>query len=119
MAKEVIVTTGIAYSVLAPGVKITGDIFSDSDIRLEGVLIGNLTCDGKVILGPQASLKGDVKCANAEISGILEGDIESREQLTLRENSRISGAVKTSILVIEPGASFNGACEMYKKEAEG
>ncbi|MDD4921531.1 MAG: polymer-forming cytoskeletal protein [Bacteroidales bacterium] len=112
MAKEVIVTTGIAYSILAPGTSITGNIYSEEDIRIEGFLEGDLTCRGKVILGPQAVLKGNVICVNAEIAGNLEGDIATSEQLSLREKAQIKGAIKTSNLVIEPGARFNGSCEM-------
>ena len=112
MAKEVIVTTGAVYSILAPGTRITGAINAEEDIRIEGFLEGDLTCKGKVILGPQAVLKGNVKCVNAEIAGILEGDIEANEQLSLRQKAQITGSIKTSTLVIEPGAGFNGTCEM-------
>jgi len=112
MAKEVVVTTGAVYSILAPGARITGNIFSEEDIRIEGFLEGDLVCKGKVILGVQATLKGNVKCVNAEVAGVIEGDIEANEQLSLRGKSQIKGAIKTSTLVIEPGAIFNGACEM-------
>lgn len=112
MAKEVVVTTGSVYSILAPGARIAGNIYSEEDIRIEGSLEGDLVCKGKVILGAQAILKGNVKCINAEVAGVIEGDIEANEQLSLRGKSQIKGAIKTSTLVIEPGAIFNGACEM-------
>lgn len=116
MAKEVITTTGAVYSILAPGTRIIGNIFSEEDIRIEGFLEGDLTCKGKVILGPQAVLKGNVKCVNAEIAGILEGDIETDELLSLRERAYIKGAIKTATLIIEPGAGFNGTCEMKHRD---
>jgi len=112
MAKEVVIAAGAVYSIIAPGARIFGNISSEEDIRIEGFLEGDLTCKGKVILGPQSMLKGNVKCVNAEISGIIEGDIEAGELLSLREKSQIKGSIKTSTLIIEPGASFNGTCEM-------
>ena len=112
MSKEVVVTTGAVYSILAQGTRIIGDIYSEEDIRIEGGLEGNLTSKGKAILGPSSVLKGDIKCVNAEISGSVEGDIEVNEQLSLRGNSCVRGAVKTSTLIIEPGSVFNGTCEM-------
>ena len=118
MAKEVVTTTGAVYSILAMGSRISGDIYSEEDIRIEGSLVGDLICKGKVILGPHAVLRGNVKCVNAELSGIIEGDIEANEQLSLRGKSQVRGAIKTSTLIIEPGARFNGACEMYSGEGD-
>lgn len=112
MAKEAIITSGMGYSVLASGARVTGNIYAEEDIRIEGLLEGNLLCKGKVILGMQAVLTGNVKCLNAEIAGKVEGDVEVVEQLSLRSRSFIAGAIKTSVLVIEPGAIFNGTCEM-------
>ena len=111
MAKEV-TTNGTVYSVLALGTRIKGTIYSDDDFRIDGFLEGDILCKGKVILGSQSVLTGTVKCSNAEISGILEGGIEARELLSLKGQSHVKGSIKTSTLIIEPGASFNGTCEM-------
>jgi len=116
MAKEVVTTTGAVYSILAMGARISGNIYSEEDIRIEGSLDGDLICKGKVIVGPHAVLRGNVKCVNAELSGIVEGDVEANEQLSLREKSQVRGAIKTSTLIIEPGARFNGTCEMSSGE---
>jgi len=112
MAKEIVSVIGAVYSILAPGARISGNVYSEEDIRIEGCLEGDLVCKGKVILAPQSILKGNVKCVNAEISGLIEGDIEANEQLSLRGTAQIKGSIKTSNLIIEPGAHFNGACEM-------
>jgi len=112
MAKEVTVTTGAVYSILAPGTKIIGDICSEADLRLDGLLEGNIVCGGKVILGPSSMLNGNIKCINAEISGMVEGDINSPEQLSLKGQAVVTGAIRTSTLIIEPGAVFNGTCQM-------
>jgi cytoskeletal protein CcmA (bactofilin family) len=112
MAKEIVTAAGAVYSIIAPGARITGSIYSEEDIRIEGFLDGDLICKGKVIIGPQSILKGNITCVNAEVSGIVEGDIEANEQLSLREKAQIKGSIKTATLIIEPGASFNGACEM-------
>lgn len=112
MAKEIVTAAGAVYSIIAPGARITGNVYSEEDIRIEGFLEGDLVCKGKVILGPQSILKGNVTCLNAEVSGIIEGDVDAAELLSLRERAQIKGAIKTSTLIIEPGASFNGTCEM-------
>jgi cytoskeletal protein CcmA (bactofilin family) len=115
MAKEVTVTTGAVYSILAPGTQINGDLYSEADIRLDGAIEGNIICEGKVILGQASSLNGDIKCSNAEISGMVTGRIDAPEMLSLKATSVITGSIRTSTLMIEPGASFNGSCEMVRE----
>jgi cytoskeletal protein CcmA (bactofilin family) len=115
MAKEVTTTTGAVYSVIAPGTRITGTIFSEEDFRIDGYLEGDIVCKGKVIIGPHSVLKGLVVCSNAEISGVLEGGIEAKELLSLKGQSQVKGYIKTSTLIIEPGAIFNGPCEMNRE----
>jgi len=113
MAKEVATTSGAVYSILAPGTRVIGNISSEDDIRIDGYLEGDVDCKGKVIIGPQSVLKGHVKCVNAEISGLLDGSILANEQLLLRGQSKVTGSIRTSTLIIEPGAVFNGSCEMF------
>lgn len=114
MAKEVSNAPVTVYSILAPGAKIKGDISSDTDLRLDGVMEGNIVSEGKVILGPASSLIGNITCSNAEISGTVKGNVLAPEQLSLKSQSRIDGSITTSTLIIESGATLNGTCEMFK-----
>jgi len=114
MAKEVSNAPITVYSILAPGAKIKGDISSDTDLRLDGLMEGNLISEGKVILGPSASLTGNITCSNAEISGHVKGNVIAPEQLSLKSQSRIDGSITTSTLIIESGAVLNGTCKMFQ-----
>lgn len=112
MTKEVSSAPVTVYSILAPGAKIKGDISSDTDLRLDGIMEGNIVSEGKVILGPASSIIGNITCSNAEISGKVKGNISAPEQLSLKSASHIDGAVTTSTLIIESGAILNGTCNM-------
>jgi len=112
MAKEISNAPVTVYSILAPGAKIKGDISSDTDLRLDGTMEGNIVSEGKVILGPSASLVGNITCSNAEISGTVKGNVIAPEQLSLKSQSRIDGSITTSTLIIESGATLNGTCKM-------
>jgi cytoskeletal protein CcmA (bactofilin family) len=112
MAKETTTSPVTVYSLLAVGTTLKGDIHSDSDLRLDGTMIGDIVSSGKVILGAAATLKGNIQCSNAEISGIVTGNIDAPEQLVLRGQSKIEGSIRTSILIVEAGSVFNGSCEM-------
>ena len=112
MAKEVVSNTGAMYNALTNGSKIVGEIFADSDFRIDGDVEGTITCNGKVVIGQKGYLKGSISCVNAEIIGTVEGDIVVTETLSLRGTAVIKGDVKTRILMVEPNAVFDGTCSM-------
>lgn len=111
MAKETI-PTGIGHNIIAQGTKIVGTITTNSDIRIDGELEGDLSCKGKIVVGQQGNIKGNVDCANAEIMGQVNGKMVVSGTLSLKSTSRIWGQIKTKILSIEPEAQFTGSCEM-------
>lgn len=111
MAKEV-VPTGIGHNIIAQGTKIVGTITTNSDIRIDGELEGDLICKGKIVVGQQGNIKGNVDCANAEIMGNVNGKMIVSGTLSLKSTSKIWGQIKTKILSIEPEAQFTGTCEM-------
>jgi len=112
MAKEIVTNTGAMYNALTNGSKIVGEIFADSDFRIDGDVEGTITCNGKVVIGQKGFLKGSITCVNAEIIGTVEGDITVSELLSLRSTANIKGNVKTQILLVEPNAVFEGSCSM-------
>jgi cytoskeletal protein CcmA (bactofilin family) len=112
MAREVTNNAGAMYNALTNGSKIVGKIFADSDFRIDGEVEGDISCNGKLIIGQNGVLKGTINCVNAEIIGIVNGNIIVTETLTLRSTAQIKGDVKTKILMVEPNAIFNGSCSM-------
>ena len=111
MGKEVI-PTGIGHNIIAQGTKIVGTITTNSDIRIDGELEGDLVCKGKIVIGQQGNIKGNVECANAEVMGNINGKMVVSGTLSLKATSKIWGQIKTKILSIEPEAQFTGSCEM-------
>ena len=110
MGKEV--STGIGHNIIAQGTKIVGSITTNSDIRIDGELEGDLICKGKIVVGQQGNIKGNVDCTNAEVMGNINGKIIVSGTLSLKATSKIWGQIKTKILSIEPEAQFTGSCEM-------
>ncbi len=104
--------TGTLYNALTSGSKVIGTIIADSDIRIDGVVEGELQCKGKVVVGKSGLIKGTIDCQNAEIHGKIDGKIQVSDSLSLRLTSKMDGEVHTKILIVEPGAVFNGTCAM-------
>lgn len=97
---------------IVEGTTIKGNILSNSDFRLDGELIGNFSCKGKIVIGPAGSVKGDILCKNADIEGHFEGKIQVSEILNVKSKASIHGEVICGKLSVEPGADFSASCQM-------
>lgn len=99
-------------NLIAKGTKITGDLLSDGDIRLDGELSGNLESKGRLVIGASGKLDGEIRCKSCEIAGAHKGKLFINELLSLKASSHVSGDIVTGKLSIEPGAYFVGTCTM-------
>jgi cytoskeletal protein CcmA (bactofilin family) len=111
MAK-IIETENNVINQIGVGTEITGDVSTNSDIRFDGVLTGNLKTKGKVVIGETGTVKGEIVCKNAVIEGKVEGKISVSELLTLKATCTFTGDIVSRRLAIEPGAKFSGNCSM-------
>ena len=104
-----------SVNLIGSGTKISGDINSAGDIRIDGSLTGNIITNGKFVLGQNGFVEGNITCATADLSGEVKGTLNVTELLALKQSSRINGDIVTNKLSIEPGAVFNGTCNMGAK----
>ncbi len=104
--------TSNSVNMIGAGTIINGDINSKSDIRIDGTLKGSIKTNGKVVLGKEGVVEGDVVCKNADISGLLKAKIAVSQLLSLKSTAKLNGDITTNQLSIEPGAAFTGSCSM-------
>lgn len=97
---------------LVQGTQIEGSVFAEKDIRIDGSMKGNLTCKGKVIIGPTGQIIGDIQCENAVIEGRFEGVMTVTDVLHIKETAKVEGDVYTQKLIVQPGSVFNVKCKM-------
>jgi len=97
---------------IVEGTIIEGQINSESNIRIDGFLKGTVNTKGRLVLGPDGKVEGDISCNNADIEGTLNGTINVKELLTLKSSAKLQGDISTNKLSIEPGAVFSGSCSM-------
>ena len=99
-------------NLIGNGTTIKGDIDSNGDIRIDGHLIGSLKANGKVVIGQTGVMEGDLNCKQAEISGVVKGNITTDELTALKSTSKVEVDLTTKQLLIEVGAQFTGKCVM-------
>ena len=101
-----------SINIIGNATNIVGDIISESDIRIDGNIKGTIQTKGRVVIGQSGIVIGNIICQNAEISGKVEGKINTTELLSLKSTSNITGEIYTGKLAIEPNAIFSGTCKM-------
>lgn len=105
-------STSNALNSLVKGTKVEGTVSSESDIRIDGIIVGTLICKAKVIIGPTGAVEGDVQCENAVIEGRFEGNLKVNQLLTVKDSAEVHGDVNTNKLLVQSGATFNVTCRM-------
>ncbi len=105
-------------NIIDKGTKIVGDIVSDGDFRIDGVLEGTLKTEGRVIIGKEGNIKGKIECNNADVEGAFNGEFVVNNTLTAKSTSTIIGDVIVGQISTESGATFNANCSMRAKQTE-
>lgn len=99
-------------NVIVEGSKIIGDIITESNLRIDGEVLGNVSSASKVVVGPTGKIKGNFTCHDADIEGFVEGTMKIDHLLSLRASANVIGEITTSKIQIDEGAQFSGNCKM-------
>jgi len=101
-----------SINTIAKGTTIKGNVIAIGDFRLDGTLEGDITLNGKLVVGESGYIKGNIVCQNANIIGHVEGNTSVKELLSLNSTAVVKGDILINRLSIEPGAAFSGTCRM-------
>jgi cytoskeletal protein CcmA (bactofilin family) len=110
-------TTGNGTTLISAGTTLKGDISSNNDLRIDGTIIGNVTCTSKIVIGASGNVEGDITGNQADIVGKVSGNIKTKDLVQLRGDCVVKGNVYAGKLQVEPTAIFNGQCHMGTNEA--
>jgi|TARA_B110000444_G_scaffold78899_1_gene74575 cytoskeletal protein CcmA (bactofilin family) len=104
------------YSRIEKSTKFKGDIVSEADFRIDGVLEGTIKTLGKIIVGKEGKVNGNLDCETADVEGEIKGSLKVKNILFLKATSNIEGEVLIGKLIVESGATFNANCSMKSQE---
>lgn len=99
-------------NIIVEGSKVIGDMITESNLRIDGEVLGNVTSASKVVIGENGNITGNLTCADADIEGKVNGIMKIEGLLSLRSKAVIDGEITTSKLEVEEGAQFSGNCKM-------
>ncbi|HEY0434195.1 MAG TPA: polymer-forming cytoskeletal protein, partial [Chitinophagaceae bacterium] len=103
-------------TLISAGSTLKGDISSNSDLRIDGTIIGNVHSAAKIVIGASGHVEGDISGNQADVVGKVSGNIKTKDLLQLRGDCVVNGNVHAGKLQVEPTAIFNGQCHMGTSE---
>ncbi len=109
---------GNGTTLIGAGTTLKGDISSNSDLRIDGTVIGNILSTAKIIIGSNGVVEGDISGNHADIVGKVTGNIRAKELLQLKGECEVTGNLYAGKLQVEPSATFNGQCHMGSNVVE-
>lgn len=100
-------------SFFAQGFRFKGDINATSDIRIEGIIEGNIKTSKKVIIGPSGSVIGNVNASNISLMGEVSGGIFISGLASIGETAKINGNITADKIQIDPGALIEASIKRF------
>lgn len=92
---------------LGPGMRMNGRMEVDGDLRVEGELTGEVTCQ-RLIVASGGHFDGEAEVADALIEGGVSGRIVARGRVTILNGARVTADVQYRSLRIERGSLLHG-----------
>ena len=98
-------------TIISSGVVIDGKVSSNGNVRIDGIVKGDLKADGNVTVGESGEINGEIT-AEVVTVGKVTGTVLGKEKIVLEPKANLKGDIVTKILVVEAGAKFDGNSNM-------
>ncbi|HEX8239047.1 MAG TPA: polymer-forming cytoskeletal protein [Allosphingosinicella sp.] len=109
--------SGGAFSYLGSEVTVTGDIATQSDLHLDGKVLGDVRC-GSLTQGTSGEVRGNIRAGEARLAGLVDGAVEAAS-LILEATARVTGDVLYESLSVAAGAEVEGRFKRRRGGEDG
>ena len=97
---------------LSSGVSIKGSVKFQKELTLDCEVEGTINSQGRLTVGKQARIKGDIKTRSVIVDGTVNGNITAGERCELRAGCTVNGDIEAPRLVVDEAASFVGSAKI-------
>lgn len=109
--------SGGTFSYIGSEVTVTGDIATESELHLDGKVVGNVRC-GALTQGQSGEVRGNIRAAEARLAGLVDGEVEAGI-LNLEPSARVTGDVLYESLSVAAGAEVEGRFKRLRGDEDG
>lgn len=105
-------------TIIGKGSVVDGDFTAAGSVRMDGIVEGSVKIGGHLVVGSTGKVHGNIEAQSAVIGGEVTGNVNAPERAELTSTARVIGDIKTSLIVIDEKAIFQGKCDMNQEEAK-
>jgi len=115
-AKENMESGSPAETIVGHSVRIEGDLISEGDIKIDGIVSGKVKTARSLFVGPTAKIEADIEAGTVTVAGVVHGNLKVKGVLVALQTGKILGNIECGQLAIEEGAFFSGNCKMEQSK---
>ncbi|HSP45233.1 MAG TPA: polymer-forming cytoskeletal protein [Chthoniobacterales bacterium] len=104
--------TSRAGGTLSSGVSIKGTVKFKKELLIDCEVEGTIDSQGRLTVGKQARIMGDIKTRSVIVDGTVNGNITAGERCELRAGCTVNGDIEAPRLVVDEAASFIGSAKI-------
>ncbi len=109
-------TVPSAGAILSSGVSIKGSVKFKTDMVIDGKLEGTIDSVGRLTVGKNAHIRGEIRTRSATVHGTVDGNLTAGEHCELRSGCTLRGEIEASRLVVEEDATFIGSAAIASED---
>lgn len=102
-------------SLIGENIKVIGKIEGKGNLRIDGIVEGDIIYDGNMVIGESGKVIGNIKAASISLAGTVNGNISSSSKVEIFDTGTLIGDLEVSTVVIHENARFEGTCKMINK----
>ena len=99
-------------TVIGEGTLVKGEIDIHGQLRIDGGVSGNIFSQGKVIVGKNGKVEGELFAKLVTVGGIVKGNIYADNKVELLKTAQIYGNIYTCSINVLDGVVFDGECKV-------
>jgi cytoskeletal protein CcmA (bactofilin family) len=93
-------SAGDARAYLDKGSKISGKLFFEGPVRIDGQVDGEISANDAVLIGEGAIVTAQLKAASVMIAGKISGDILASKRIEIRPTAKVFGNLLKELLPV-------------------
>lgn len=99
-------------SILGPTLKFKGELTANEDLVIQGQIEGSIKHSSNLTIGEEGKLKADVTAEHIAIEGEVDGDLEGRTSVVVKDSANVQGNIYSPTVTLHEGSTFNGRIDM-------
>jgi cytoskeletal protein CcmA (bactofilin family) len=103
-------------TTLSSGVSIKGIVKFRSEVEIDGDVEGTIESTGRLTVGKNARVRGDIQTRSVTIHGTVDGNLSVGDKCELRSGCTLRGDIDTARLVMDENVNFTGSAAIATRD---